>query len=480
MARRMMKNLRRVAIVLFSVWAAGCVPLPDRAPSLREARLPRAGDSIAAVRSAFGAPNVLDDGRYLIYDWGTDRNFVLAAFMGVPAAAVTSGLRFRMRVVSDGQGRVAHAECSADGLTEPQLRSIGCMGGAAIRGANKRLADIPALRDATFWSGGGSFGAHTDMALSPDGRFLAASDADNRTWVIDVDGFAVIGRHDGKAGSLLSLTGTPEPRAAFSADGRRLLIAQGDATTLLVLENGRFVAGPPISVGLRAARFTCCPPGIVGLGAQGVVGLGPDGSVRARSAEEGRIAFGPRGAERRRGAGGGPLLLAALSSSATQPDPRAAFGLGHAVLDTRNGFARREGAANYAFSPDGRWLARNACRHVELWRSDVLAGLLNGAGPASVRPERAMMIGLARRSEELDGCPGAVAFSPNGKRIAAASRRVIQVWDMDDDRRQVFLDVDAQAQGMRVSALALDGQRLTAVLSDQPGRMSIARWGLGR
>ena len=59
----------RLHALLFPFLLSGCVPLPDKAPSLQEVQLPHRGDSMAEVRHVFGDPQVLDSGRYLIYDW---------------------------------------------------------------------------------------------------------------------------------------------------------------------------------------------------------------------------------------------------------------------------------------------------------------------------------------------------------------------------------------------------------------------------
>ena len=64
------------------------------------------------------------------------------------------------------------------------------------------------------------------------------------------------------------------------------------------------------------------------------------------------------------------------------------------VLDTRNDFARHRATANFEFSPDGLWLARNSCRHLELWDSGQLSQLLSDEGPETLSPVLAMMIPL--------------------------------------------------------------------------------------
>ena len=482
----MIRNQSGAILLLFATWLAACVPLPDNAPSLRQARLPQPGDSAAKVRQVFGEPNILDGGRYLLYDWKSDRQlFLTGTLLGLPGAGMYAKHRFRMRVVLDDSGRVRHADCSAYELDDTQLRAIGCLNGEPARTLTgpmerKRLADIPALREVDFWTGGGSFGAAGDMTLSPDGRYLAASDSANRTWIIDTDHWTVVGRHEARPPSFWTMQGVPPPRTAFSPDGRQVLIAHGTTTARLMLENGRFVAGPAVASGaFRVAGYSCCPERIVGLGEDGAIALGPDGAHRASSGQEGRISFGPRGAALSRAAPAGPLMLAALSTHAMVPDPRASFGVGHAMLDDRNPFVRAT-RGRFGFSGDGRWLARNSCQHLELWSTDVLAGLLTGARGTSAQPDRAMMIALPRRYEDVDECNGAIAFSPDGRLVAGASRFVIHLWDMDAEQHQLFIDVGALIPGATVSAVALDSRRLTAVLWGGSGGISVARWTIDR
>ena len=85
------------------------------------------------------------------------------------------------------------------------------------------------------------------MVLSPDGSVLAATDVKNQTWIIDLESFTLIGHSDNIRPNLLNswlLKGTPlglpEPRAAFSEDGRRLVITQGESTSLLIREGNKF------------------------------------------------------------------------------------------------------------------------------------------------------------------------------------------------------------------------------------------------
>lgn len=115
-----------------------------------------------------------------------------------------------------------------------------------------------------------------------------------------------------------------------------------------------------------------------------------------------------------------------------------------------------------------------------MWRSEVLASLLTGAGAAAAQPDRAMMIALPHRYEDLDECSGAIAFSPDGKLIAGASRFVIHLWDIDTEGRQAFIDVGAQSVGTTISAIALDSRHLTAVLWGGRGGIWVARWNLAR
>lgn len=481
----------RLATVLLVCFLSGCVyvPLPDTAPPLPEVRLPSSGDSVAEVRRVFGDPQVLDSGHYLLYDWTTDRRFVVVPLFptGLPGAAVVAGHRFRMRVVLDDSQTVSSVDCSAEKMDSRQLVEFGCLDPAELarrvgQGDWRELTDINELAEVRFWHPEMN-GSNTHMVLSPDGRILAASDVENRTWLIDIDSFNVVGRHDNARPNFWSLKGVPEPRVAFAADGRRLVITQGELTTFMTRAGDRFVPGAHLNGrDIEVARFVCCPDGLVGLGSGRASWITADGEVHIYTDKEGRFDFGVSGVGVTRPAPPGTLRLAALDSAVLAPSPRAVFAENsrqNAVLDTRNDFARHRATANFEFSPDGLWLARNSCRHLELWDSGQLSQLLSEEGPETLSPFRAMMVPLLPQASYDDGCHGPIVFHPDGKLVAAASDKAIHIWRIADGRQETLIDVEEGRYGLHVVAIAFDTDRgLAAVVSDYRGTIHVARWKL--
>jgi len=469
---------------------SSCVylPLPDSTPSIQEARLPHPGEPAVEVRQRFGAPQLLDDGRHLVYDWATDRAFVMIPLIpsGMPGAAVIDGQRFRMLVSLDAAQRVSTTVCSIDRLDGAVLQAVGCLDTAALQAAVGET--VPKHLDTIEGLAGVSFrhselgGADTAAALASDGRWLAVVDVSNRTWIIDLDVPRVAGRDEGTAPNFWSLRGIPEPRPAFSADSRHLLIAQGIATSLYQLDPGQNPVREPLGgADVTVAQFACCPDGFVGLGAGQVWPLYETGAPPIAAAGEGRIAFAVDGATASRAAPPGQPLLAALDSSPLEASPRALFSdgqMGSAVFDTRNPLIRQSAQASYAFSPDGRWLARNSCRALALWEADQLAKGLGGDPSGPMPASQVMIMPLPPRVSYDDGCHGPVAFSSDGALVAAAGQDTVHLWRLADGRQLGFVDVVEEYQPRRrVIALALDrGRGLTALVSDHRGDLAVLHW----
>jgi WD40 repeat protein len=459
------------------------------APPLSEAQIPHRGDLVAEVRQVFGDPQVLDSGRYLIYDWTTDRQLVLVpvGYTGLSGATVTAGHRFRMRIVLDETQRVANVDCSVEKLDSSQLDELGCLDPAAMRalaGAAewRELADIAGLADVRFWHSEMS-GSNTNMVLAPDGRTLAASDAKNRTWIIDLESFALVGHSDNTPPEFWSLKGIREPRAAFTDDGRRVAITQGDVISLLSRSGDQFAPEAQLAVhDFKVAGFDCCADGLTGLGAGQVSRITLAGETRDAVDGEGRLNFGVSGAAVTRRSPSGSFRVAALDSAALKPSPRAIFydnSRENLVLDPRNDFARHSAPANFEFSRDGRWLARNSCRHLELWDSSQLFDRLSSASTEVITPDAAMVMTLSSDSGYDDGCHGPIAFHPGGKMVAAASKKAIHIWRIEGGAQEILLDIEEGGYGLHTVAIAFDAtHHLVAVASDYRGTLYVARWSL--
>ena len=478
-------------ILTFPLLLSGCIyiPLPDEAPPLQEVRLPQVGDPATEVRRVFGEPQVLDSGRFLIYDWTTDRGFLIVPVYptGLPGAAVVAKHRFRMRIVLDETQRVASVECSIEEADRQQLEATGCLlpdvlSAKASVDKWMELAQVDGLSDARFWRVEAT-GSNTDMVLSPDGTVLAATDTENRTWFVDLERFVVMNRHDNAEPNFWSLKGVPLPRSAFSGNGQRLFISQGETSVLLVRDGDQFrLVRQLVGHDLRAARLTCCPERIVGLGPGRASEFSLDGLLQGYTEGEGRVRFGVAGAAVSEAVPPGASKVVALSTATLIPSPRAVFGESddrNAILDPRNDSARQRAFANFEFSPDGRWLARNSCRHVELWESRLLSQRLSDSDAPTSSPAKAMVMPLPAGSTDEFECHGPVVFRSDGQKVAAASTRAIYVWDIEAGRPEVLIDVQKFGYGLHVVAISYsDSDRLTAIVSDYRGTIFVGRWEL--
>ncbi|MCJ7590392.1 MAG: WD40 repeat domain-containing protein [Woeseiaceae bacterium] len=479
----------RLQTLLFPFLLNGCVSLPDMAPPLSAAQMPHRGDLVAEIRHVFGDPQVLDSGRYLIYDWTTDRQMVLVpvGYTGLSGATVTAGHRFRMRIVLDDTQRVSSVDCSIEKLDSSQLSELGCLDPAGMRALAgpaewHELADIAGLADVRFWHSEMS-GSNTNMVLSPNGSLLAASDVQNRTWIVDLESFTLVGHSDNTPPDFWSLKGIPEPRAAFTDDEQRVAITQGDVISLLFRSGDRFTPEVQLTVhDLKVAAFDCCSDGLTGLGAGQASRITLGGETRDTVEGEGRLKFGVSGVAVTRRSPSGSLRVAALDSASLKPSPRAIFrdnSHENLVLDPRNDFARHSAPANFEFSRDGRWLARNSCRHLELWDSSQLFDRLSNESTEVITPDAAMVMTLSSDPGYDGGCHGPIAFHPGGKMVAAASKKAIHIWRTEGGTQEILLDFEERGHGLHVVAIAFDAtHHLVAVASDYRGTLYVARWSL--
>jgi hypothetical protein len=473
---------------LYSFILCSCVyvPLPDQAPPLQEVRLPQPGDSESKVRNIFGRPQVLDSGRFLVYDWTTDRAFVIVGLaQGLAGATITAKQQFRMIVELNDSQQVARVDCSASKLTERELDQIGCVSMSKIPAVDPRsvwreVAAIPGLPDSKFWHPELA-GSNTNMVLSANGGVLVASDVDHKTWIIDVENFAVMDQVIGIEPNFWSLKGVAEPRAAFDSDGRKLLIAQGNTVTLLERTRQGYVPeGDLNGLDLKAVRYTCCPDYLMGIGPGGVTRIAPDGEVLEQIEGEGRLDFGAAGVSISQASPEGTFRVAVLSSKSLTPSLRAVFGqhgAGNVVLDGRNDFARHRSPVNFEFSPGGRWLVRNSCRHLELWDAGQLLDRLSGQSDGAIFPLQSMIMALSERAEDDRECHGPIAFSPDGTKVAAASKSAIHIWDIETGRQELWLGVETEAVHKHVVTMAFAGDRqFKAVVSDTRGNIYLVSW----
>jgi WD40 repeat protein len=229
----------------------------------------------------------------------------------------------------------------------------------------------------------------SDVAFSPDGRFLAAAAGpDVRVW--DMSAFAPGAPEPcfilrGHAGSVL--------RIAFSPDGKRLASASLD-TTVKIWEFTTSGGRPEASTHPTKV-------------------LTPWLNLAGHKKRVTDLAFSPHG--------GQWLASASFDQSVKLWD----VATGDELFSFRAEFPAGPGRAAVSFSPDGRHLACGGVdKTVKLW--DIKSG---------------------REHRSLVGHTGAVfsvVFSPDGQRLASAGTDpVVRVWDVEQARQLVELPAGA-------------------------------------
>ena len=342
------------------------VPLPSGGPKLEKITLPIAGDEATAVRQTFGEPQRLDTPSNWVYEWTTERKFVIVPVMptGMPAGAAVAGNRYRMLVEVGTDGRVVRVACTAREAPEDGVPPLDCespTGPLRSRASTLfayRLDSKPGFEKVDFFQPELT-GAATPMVLSPDGRLLAATDRKNRLWVVDTESGEVVHHHEGQPVKFFSMAPPGPVNAVFSRDGERLAVAQRKvgAEFLTRTPDGAFET--LLELGdddLRQVAVRGDDDTIIAFGELGLITLRPDGSRSTAFEPAARLDFHANGPERiESGAGTGDLIAVRFGQTWWTGGRTAVFtadGRGVAILDLRNDYARiaKQG---YRFSQDG-------------------------------------------------------------------------------------------------------------------------------
>jgi WD40 repeat protein len=501
----------RWSLLLMAAWSIACisVPLPSGGPELEKITLPVAGDEASTVRQTFGEPQRLDIPGYWLYEWTSDRKFVIVPVMptGMPAGAAVAGNRYRMLVEIGPEERVSRVACTAREAPEDGLPPLDCETPIEPLRSRARmlfayhLDGKPEFQKIKFNQSGGT-GASTPMVLSADGRLLATTDSKNRLWVLDTETGEPVHRHEGEPIKFFSLAPVGQVKAAIADGGRRLVIAQ-HKIGVEILErapNGKYattVSVPDVETGQVAAGGD--DRTIFAFGAHGISAIQPDGSRTPTIEPVARLDFHVNGPEHVEPPAGQDEPIAVRLGQSWWTGGRTALftadGRGLTVLDLRNDYAR-VGKQGYGFSPDGRLLAHNTGRHLEVWQSAELLGVVEGRHPASTAsPSWVALMPFTNRKDDEPTAHMPVAFRDDGKLLAAASRVTIHVWRAENGEAVALIgamaqDYDPQSKKLafrqatadswpvfQVLALALaPDNRLTAVFSDSSFNIYIGAW----
>jgi WD40 repeat protein/tRNA A-37 threonylcarbamoyl transferase component Bud32/Flp pilus assembly protein TadD len=330
---------------------------------------------------------------------------------------------------------------------------------SGLRGAGVQVWEVEDGRE--LWKTEGVHNGVLEFAFSPDGRRLAAAGAQGvQVWEADVG--RKLWKEEGLYGGVafspdvrrLAAVGQQGVRVwevehgrelwkaegyglwmGLSPDGRRLA-ATGTGVRVLEADTGRelWKAKGSGSVLWHAMAFSTDGRRLAAVGQQGVkVG------VWVWEADAGRELWNTEGT---------------YSRLALSPDGRrlAATGAGVRVLEADTGRVVWKADGYYsevAFSPDGRRLAA-AGAGVRVWEADTGRELWKADGGG----DRNLMWGLA--------------FSADGRRLAAIASQGVWVWEADAGRELWKADGDYT---VGVVAFSLDGGRLAAA-----GRQGLRVW----
>lgn len=270
---------------------------------------------------------------------------------------------------------------------------------AAIRGSEITILNPATGETLQFLRG--NTRAISSLAISRDGRLLAAGGEDNQTRVWDL----VMGREIRRVGGPLTRYDLGATAVAFSPDGLWVATNLNEANDEGFLVNRAGIW--EVSTGRVVHKLEGFGNGVTS------IAFSPDGSLIAAGDYIGRA-----------------QIWETHSWN---------------VLGSLKGGSIREGqlwpASSLAFSPDGRWLALSAERGVALWNATTRQW---------------------SRSIEEAGYVQALAFSPDSKLLATVNLHShhIEVWDLE--AATCVLSIPEQPAEIGSLKFSADGSRLAA------------------
>ncbi len=460
MAVNIQRALESVSLVC-AVTLASCavIPLPAGGPALERKPTIAMGMSRQQVRDELGSPELLDTPRFMVYEWGAGKHLVIMLLPAPPGAGgyVDTKQNYRMLVALDEADRVTGIRCSwlrqdREQRAPCQIDDIGLAGGATKLGESGVVIEPGLL----------------DIVMSPDGRRFTGTDAEHRVWLYDTASGKGGIIHRGLPGSW---NDNREPRASFSPSGDVVVVSQpgaGARIYRLLADGGTEVGAALADKEVELAEFSADGTEIFAYAAGSLRRYTPGLDLAGTAPISGRTTFGPKGIDRAR-LRSAALVLEGLWIHQGPLTPGIAAvvdgtGRGVAILDRRTPSERKGFSLNFQLSPDGAYLARNTCRHLELWRTGDIRERVDDARGLPVSPSAAFLMPIWSAGEfEWDPggifgvrhCRGSIAFTPNGKYVAAAADNTVSAWRIADGEQLALIvpPVDPADYAQSTSAL---------------------------
>jgi WD40 repeat protein/serine/threonine protein kinase len=322
-----------------------------------------------------------------------------------------------------------------------------------------------------------SFAGHwfgvSGIAFSPDGKFLVSAGVDQTARVCDVASRRAVLTYYGHAGAVSAVAFSPDGRQVASAGSDRVVhlwdAATGQRTRTLLGHTSAVFGLAYAPDGWRLA--SCAFRDLEARGEVKVWDLTDDQAFRARRAHLGRIFGLALSADGRR------LASAGFDSTIRLWDTD--------TFRELPGLRGHQGANTVAFSPDGALLAsRGSDKALAVW--DVATGrvvrTLGGPGPVlravAFSPD-GRRLAADRRDHVFDEGPGeitvwdlatgqkvvtvngrSVAFSPDGRRLAFGNGNAVTIHDLDSDRD--ILTLEGHTAEVLAVAFDRDGSRIAS------------------